>query len=167
MTIGILMLKLKAPRRRTKIVVGAVAIVAFGGAAFAYWTSTGTGTGTATTGEAVEFTITSEPGVGDLSPGSAGQTVAFTVTNPAEGTQSLTAVEVSIADAGGAPWVPTGTCVAADYHVTITTPPPAGEIAPGDEVGGIATVTMDNTAANQDDCQGQSVPLYFEADPVV
>jgi hypothetical protein len=148
----------------TIILSTVLALAAGGGIAFAYWTSTGTGTGTASTGVSEAFDITSNVPEGYLAPGSAGQTVGFTVTNPTAAVLSLTAVTVRIALATGADWVPTGDCSAADYSVSITTPPTAGEIGPDGLVTGTATVILANTAVNQDDCQGQDVPLLFSAD---
>jgi hypothetical protein len=149
-------------KKRTAIILAAALTLTGAGIAFAYWTATGTGTGTATTGASVAFTITSEPPVGTLAPGSTGQTVDFTVTNAGEGTQSLTGVTVTLATADGTPWVPTGECLAADYTAVVTDDP-SGEIAAGGSLTGTATVTLANTAVNQDDCQGQEVPLYFTA----
>lgn len=153
---------LHSGKERIAVIFAAVLAIAGVGVAFAYWTSTGTGTGSATTGESVAFTIASDPAVGTLAPGSGGQTVDFTVTNPGEGTQNLTAVTVALATADGTPWEPTGDCLAADYTATITDAP-AGQIPAGGSLGGTATVTLTNTTANQDDCQGQVVPLYFTA----
>jgi hypothetical protein len=150
-------------KKGAAIAIAAVLAIAGAGAAYAYWTSTGEGTGEATTGEDVAFTITSSAAVGTIAPGNAGQTVDFTVTNPGEGTQYLTSVTVSLADEDGVAWVPAGDCLIADYVATISTAPPVGSIAAGDSVDGVATVTLTNTAVNQDDCQGQDVPLYFEA----
>ncbi|GHH65818.1 hypothetical protein [Promicromonospora soli] len=150
-------------KKRIAVILAAVLTITGVGVAFAYWTSTGTGTGSATTGESVAFTITSDPAVGTLAPGSAGQTVDFTVTNPGEGTQNLTDVTVTLATVDGTPWVPTGdNCLAADYTATVTDVP-AGQIPAGGSLDGTATVTLTNTTANQDDCQGQEVPLYFTA----
>ena len=150
-------------KKRTAVIL-AVALTLTGAAiAFAYWTSSGTGSGIGETGESVAFTFTSDPAEGTLAPGSAGKTVDFTVTNAGEGTQNLTGVTVTLATADGTPWVPTGSCLAADYTAEVTTAPPAGEIAPGGSVGGTVTVTLANTAVDQDDCQGQDVPLYFTA----
>ncbi len=150
-------------KKRIAIILAAALTLTGAGIAFAYWTSTGTGTGTATTGESVAFEITSEPGVGELAPGSAGQTVAFTVTNPGEGTQNLTAVTVEIADEDGDAWVPPAGCLAADYTAEVTTAPPTGDIAPGGSVDGTVTVTLASTAENQDACQGAAVPLFLTA----
>ncbi len=73
------------------------------GVAFAYWSSTGVGTGAATTGESVEFAITSDPllTTGEITPDGPGQTVHFEVTNPGEGTQNLSE-NIGIAQAGTA-----------------------------------------------------------------
>ena len=157
------------PKRfRTKTVAIAAGItltVAGSGIAFAYWTSTGSGTGSATTGASVAFTITSGTPAGVISPGGAGQTVGFTVTNPGPGIQSLAAVTVAmatgplLADA----WVPPTGCLLADYTAAITTAPTPGQILVGANKTGIATVTLANTGANQDACQGATVPLYFKA----
>lgn len=152
-------------RSKRLLVVASATALGLGGAgvAFAYWTSTGEGVGVAQTGESVAFTITSETPAGELAPGSAGQTIDFTVTNPGSGSQFLSAVTVSLADADGNPWVPTGDCLIADYTATISTAPAYGQIAAGGSLDGVATVVLANTAVNQNDCQGQAVPLYFEA----
>ena len=158
------MAKLMNPRRKSiAIVLAALVTLAGGGVAFAYWTSTGSGTGSATTGESAAFTITAATPEGDLAPGSAGQTVDFTVTNPGEGVQTLTAVSVAMAGPTGTPWVPPTGCSIADYTAAITTAPPTGPIAAGASVEGTVTVTLANTGVNQDACQGEEVPLYFTA----
>lgn len=154
-----------ASRSKKFIVVASATALGLGGAgvAFAYWTSTGEGVGEAQTAESVAFTITSEVAEGDISPGSDGQTIAFTVANPGTGSQNLALVTVTLAEADGTPWVPDGDCLIADYSATISTAPAYGEIAAGDDVTGVATVVLANTAVNQDDCQDQVVPLYFAA----
>lgn len=153
-------------RGKKRITIGVVALLSLAGAgaAFAYWTAQGTGVGEAQTGESVDFTITAEAPVGTLAPGNAGQTVEFTVDNPGTSAQYLTDVTVTIAGPDGTPWVPTGNCEPDDYTATMTVEPAAGNIAAGgtSEVGTV-TVTLRNTAADQDDCQGQTVPLYFVA----
>jgi hypothetical protein len=150
---------------KKRITIGVIALLtlAGAGAAFAYWTSTGTGTGEATTGESVAFVVTSEDAVGVIAPGSAGQTINFTVENPGDGTQNLSGVTVTMAGPDGTAWVPTGDCDIADYTAVISSAPPTGPIAADGTVEGTATVTLANTAENQDDCQGQVVPLYFVA----
>ncbi len=150
-------------KKRTSIALAALLTITSAGVAFAYWTSTGSGVGQATTGTSVAFTITTEDAVGTIAPGGAGQTVDFTVTNDGEGTQYLTAVTVAIGTGPTTPWVPTGTCDVLDYTASVTTAPAAGEIIAGGNVDGVITVTLANAAENQDDCQGQVVPLYLTA----
>jgi hypothetical protein len=109
------------------------------------------------------FTITSETPEGTIAPGGAGQTVDFTVTNPGPGIQTLTSVTVTMAGPTGTPWVPTGGCNVADYTATVTDSPAFGPLAVNGTVAGTVTVTLANTASNQDACQGQTIPLYFQA----
>ena len=158
------MAKSTSPRRkRYTVALVALLTISGAGAAFAYWTSSGSGTGEATTATSVAFTIESEPAVGTIAPGSEGQTVDFTVTNPGPGTQYLSAVTVEMADASGVAWVPTGGCLIDDYTATISTAPAYGSIAATASLSGTATVKLLNTAANQNACKDQVVPLYFQA----
>ncbi|QKV73892.1 hypothetical protein [Amycolatopsis sp. Hca4] len=150
-------------RKRIIIAVAAVLTLAGGGIALAYWTSSGTGSGTAATGVSAAFTIAADPPAGEIAPGNAGSAVSFHVTNPSDNAQYLTTVTATLADANGVAWVPPAGCLIGDYTVTMTTPAPAGDIAGGATVDGTATVTLANTGANQDACQGQDVPLYFVA----
>ncbi len=150
--------------KKTIVIASTLALTIGGaGAAFAYWTSGGTGDGTATTGVSVDFVIDAADAVGELAPGSAGETVDFTVTNPGPGTQSLTTFTVTLADAAGVTWVPPIGCLLADYTASISVPPTFGAIAVDDFVTGTALVVLANTGANQDACQGAIVPLHFVA----
>lgn len=155
--------------KRTKkfaiVGIAAALVIGGGGAAFAYWTAQGTGTGTATTGNSVDFTVTSVAPVGDpLFPGGPEQTVTFTVANDGAGAgpQTLTSVTVSVANADGSAWTAVSGCSAADY--AIGTPSVVyGEIASGDDVSGTVTITMNNLGTDQNACQGKTVPLYLVA----
>ena len=152
-------------RSKTIIAVAAASalLLAGGGAALAYWTSTGTGTGTATTEESVDFTIDVSPTTtGSLTPGGPGETVTFSVTNPATGSQRLSSVVVTVAEGGGLDWDDVAGCSSADY--TVGTPVITyGDIAAAGTVTGTVTITMNNLSTNQDPCQGADVPLYFVA----
>jgi len=151
--------------RRMRFTFVQIAVLVLSGAvvAFAYWTAGGTGDGEAQTGSSVDFTIAADPAVGTIFPGGAGQTVDFTVTNPGPGILQLSDVTVILASATGVPWVPDGGCDIADYTASVTTQPVGVEIHAGISVHGQATVTLANTAVNQDACQGQAIPLYFTA----
>jgi hypothetical protein len=149
-----------------KIAVFAVVtglVLAGGGAAFAYWTSSGTGEGFATTGESTDFVLTSEDPAGEaLTPGGPSQSVAFTVANPSTGTLNLANVTVTVANADGSTWTAVEGCSADDY--TIGTPTIVyGPIAGGADADGTVTVSMINSATDQDGCQNADVPLYFVA----
>ena len=98
---------------------------------------------------------------GALTPGGPTQTAAFSVNNANTGTQNLAAVTAKVAKSDGTAWT-SGTCTAADF--TVGTPSVTyGQLAAGATVNGTVTIQMINRAANQDDCQGVTVPLYFEA----
>jgi len=155
--------------KKTLVVAAALALTIGGaGAAFAYWTAGGTGDGTATTGETAGFTVTVAAAAGPaIAPGNAGQTISFTVDNEGANIQHLTLVEVSIEglDGDGEPWAPPAGCDIDDFVATLTTPPVYADIAPGASLPGMATVTLTNTAVNQDACQGivDEVPLHIVA----
>lgn len=154
--------KFTARTKRVAIITAAMLAVG-GGAAYAYWTSTGTGTGSATTGSSTPFTIASQaPSGAALAPGGTAQSIAFTVTNPGSGSQNLSGVTVTVANANGTAWTAVSGCSALDY--TVGTPAITyGQIAPGGNIAGTVTLTMNNRASDQDACQGVTVPLYFAA----
>lgn len=153
----------KVAGRKKRIIITTAAMLAVGGgAAFAYWSATGIGTGSASAGSTVAFTVLSTPAAGDaLTPGGPTQTAAFTVKNENTGSQNLVAVTAKVAKSDGTAWT-AGNCSATDFAVG-TPAITYGEIAAGTTVTGSVTVQMVNRAANQDDCQGVTVPLYFEA----
>lgn len=155
--------KMTHGRKRIIISIAAILTLVGGGVALAYWTSGGTGDGAATTGTAGTFDITVDGPVGEIAPGNAGETIDFHVFNNGTNTQHLSDVTATLADANGTPWLPDGGCLASDYTVDMSTPAPAGDIAPGGSVDGQVTVTLANTGENQDACQGQSVPVHFVA----
>lgn len=153
-----------ATKRRMTTILAITAVLALGGgAAFAYWTSTGTGSGTATTGTSVNFTVTSSAATGGpLTPGGPTASVAFKVTNPGTGTQNLSDVTVTVANADGSDWTAVAGCSDLDY--TIGTPAITyGDIVAGGLANGTVTISMNNLASNQDGCKNAVVPLYFVA----
>jgi len=139
--------------------------------AFAFWSSTGTGDGTATTGQAVQFVITEGAKAGTLAPGNlAGQTVAFTVSNPGPGQLYLGTVTVTLADAAGVAWAPVTTqptpgtmrcqrlCPAGHSHAG--RPDPGGSTA----FAG-ASIGFNDKSTNQDACKGATIQLLYTANP--
>ncbi len=146
-----------APRGRKRLILALATVLTISGAglAYAYWTSTGAGDGTATTGTSVAFTVVAAEPVGTLAPGSAGQAITFTITNPGPGVQTINGVGVSVP---GPDLVPAG-CTYEYYSVSITTPPRFGPIQPNESVTTVATIVMANSEANQDACQGFQLPI--------
>jgi hypothetical protein len=166
-------------RKRAGVALSAVAVLALAAGAYAYFSAQGTGTGNATVGKTVNFKVaqTATTG-GPLYPdGHIGEpnvvTDTYTVTNPGPGSQKLNQVVVSIANADGSAWS-SGKCTASDFSVerqpvgqSFTDTRPArtwdGDVPAGSSLSEDVTVEMIDSRANQDDCQGVTVPLFFSA----
>ncbi|WP_461187512.1 hypothetical protein [Arthrobacter sp. Z4-13] len=156
----------KVAGRKKRIIGTTVALVAIsGGAAFAYWTASGAGDTTTTAAAAsTNFTITSSVAGNPLSPNGPIQTVTFTVTNPATGSQKVTNVVATVAGLNGTAWTSVTGCSKDDFRVVGPTNFPATEIAAGEAVTGTVTLQMiDRPGVNQDGCKGADVPLHFAA----
>jgi hypothetical protein len=135
---------------------GAVAALAIGGLALAYWTTTGSGTGSATNATAngtLGLHASFTPG---LTPG-ASEAVSYTADNTnSSSLQVGTVTAVVSIDSAHA----TAGCLAADFTV-----PPVIEnqtIAAGQSGVALAhdgLITFADTAVNQDACQGATVSL--------
>ena len=158
--------------KKRAVAVAVVASLAVSAGAYAYFTSTGTGSGSATVGTSTAWTVTNNSTTGPaLTPGGlTEQTMAYSVTNPSSGHQSLAKVTVSVATATGAAWDGPGTYSAADFSVNGAAAGAAyddienaGNIAPGGVVNNTVTLKMVDTGFNQDDCKTANVPLYLAA----
>jgi hypothetical protein len=166
-----------------------VAVVAAVGA-YAYFSSSGYGTGSAAVGSSTAFTISSDDYAGGpLTPAgddSTYESVAYRVTNPSTGSQNLNKVVVSVAGTDGAGAATTFSvagsggnpaCTAADFELSVdggtnwgaagdpvTDISVAADLAAGaTSDDGTVLIRMIDTHANQDACQGQTVPLHFSA----
>jgi hypothetical protein len=169
--------------KKKRVLVGlTVAMLAVAGAAFAYFTSEGKGTGSATVGSATSWTVgETTPSGGPLYPdasigGANIQTDGYKVKNAGSGSQSLTQVEISVAEANGSAWSSQAdetkpACTKNDFSVggqavgsTWTDTALAGDFTASQEkTTGSVTVELIDNNANQDNCQGVTVPLYFHA----
>ncbi len=156
--------------RKKRIIITTAAMLAIGGgAAFAYWSAAGTSNTTTTAAAAAEnFTVTSSVAGAALSPGSAAQTVTFTVTNESDGGQRLANVGVSVANLTGGAWTAVAGCSAADF--TVGDPMVDGELfvptelASGATLTGTVTLQMNNrVGVDQNACKGAVVPLHVAA----
>ncbi len=159
----------KTTGRRKRIIITTAAMLAIGGgAAFAYWSAAGTSNTTTTAAaESANYTVTSSVAGAALSPGSAAQTVTFTVKNESSGGQKLGNVAVTVADTAGVSWTGTG-CSAADFTVGPVlvggNPFTATEIASGATLTGTVTLEMKNrVGVDQNGCKGAVVPLHVAA----
>jgi hypothetical protein len=151
--------------KRSTLVVSAVVagVLVSSGVAFAYWTTSGTGTATAGVGTAGGVTVAQDGSIGGLFPGMVTpETIDFTVSNATTTPLFVDNVVVSIASITDQSVTPGPVCVAADFTLVQPTWLDV-DIAAGGTASGTATISMNNTGANQDDCQGATVNLTFTA----
>ncbi len=183
----ILSSKFKVASVATALVLGLSA------AAYAYFTSSGQGTGSAVVGSATTFTVSSTADVlADLVPNTAIgtgiiDTINYTVTNPSAGNQNLANVVISIGTSSGTSpnttegnWTRTvaanPACNSASFSVGgqavgdgVTagsgsfTVHPGVDLTPGQVYSGSVTLQLIDNSANQNSCQGATVPLYIAA----
>ena len=164
---------LKSKKAVVLLVLAIAAIASVG--AYAYFTSTGSGTGSATVGSDSAWAVGQTGSAGpslypDTAIGTGSiQTKTYTITNPSAGHQNLANVTVKVANADGSPWT-SGMCNKNDFSVggaavgaTYTDTDSAGNFAGGETRTDSVTVQMIDNGANQNDCRGLTVPLYFFA----
>jgi hypothetical protein len=172
-------------RKRVAVGLGAAALAVLGAvAAFAFFTSSGTGSGSATVGAASNWSMTAGSASGTLYPDSSDAVTKklavepYTVFNTGSGNQALNDVQYSVSagfsttgsDTNGDP-----PCTASDFRLGTNTtvggtatdnygaPSTGVDLAPGSSTSGTATIEMIDNGANQNSCQGVSVPLSFSA----
>jgi hypothetical protein len=146
---------LHSKKRYVLVALGAVGAVVAVGAAIAYFTTTGSGTGSAAVGTSSAVTIHGTVAT-SLFPGT-GTAVNFTVDNPSAGSQRVNAIQLEsvTTDAGHS------ACVMSDFtipNVTVNQVFPSGN---GQAVTATGTLSMANTALNQDACQGAPLTLHL------
>jgi hypothetical protein len=169
-------------KKRLVLPLAAVSVLALAGGAYAYFSAQGTGTGSASVGKTTAFTVgeTGTPTGGPLYPdakiGTGNiQTDNYTVTNPGSGNENLNKVVISVATSTGGTWSSQAdpskpACTASDFSVggqsagqAWTDTSLAQDFGAGASHSGTVTVQMIDDGANQDNCQGVTVPLYFSA----
>jgi hypothetical protein len=151
---------MKRYARKRLVLLGVVAVVAgmaaFG--AYAYWTASGTGAGTATVGTDSGVTIAVTNTGAALYPGGSA-TITFHVQNDS----SSSAVTVGkVVQDGPVTGLPVG-CSAADFSfadVTLN----ESVAASGNGPNHTGTLSMANTASNQDACKNASPVLHLKTD---
>jgi hypothetical protein len=147
---------------RKVLVIGVAAGLTLGiaGAALAYWTTSGSGSGTAATASSNGTLALNVSVAGPaLTPGGS---AAVTITATNSGTTDLYVTTVSFASLSVDSTHATAGCLATDYSVGTVATTPTNVLA-GTTSGTVATATlsMADTALNQDACQGATITLNF------
>jgi hypothetical protein len=153
-------------KKRAAAAVAALAIAGGGMAAYAYWTAGGTGTGSAPTGTTVALTVNQTATASNLYPG-ASVALSGTFNNPNPGSVTVTSV-TAVVDSSFNSRTDTNkpACTSADFSISGTaTIGNAGVVPSGNGTGSWSglTVSMTNTALNQDNCKSVSVPIIYTA----
>lgn len=157
-------------RRKVLVSLAVVAVFAIAGGAVAFWTSTGTGSGSATVGTSANLTLTPVVITGTLVPGGAAATSAITINNPGSSAVKVSniALDTTLPATGngalsGIGGLPAG-CSASDFTFTSNIAA-AGVTVPagGNAVVNTATLTMANTAVNQDACKNANLTIFLKA----
>jgi hypothetical protein len=148
-------------KKRALLALATTCLLALAGAAYAYFTSSGSGTGTATVGSSSAVTLHATVN-GSLYPGTSSP-VSFTVDNPSSGSQRVGTISLSsiTVDAGHASCSTAITGGNPDFTmqaVTVNHSFPAGS---GQSVTPTGSLTMKETGANQDACQGATLTLHL------
>jgi hypothetical protein len=146
---------LLSKKPRALVALGSFGAIVAVGVAIAYFSSTGAGTGSATVGSSSAVTIHGTTAT-SLFPGTS-STVSFTVDNPSPGSQRVNLIQLAsvTTDAGHS------ACVMGDFtmpNVTVNQTFPNGN---GQTVTATGTLSMANTALNQDACQGAPLTLHL------
>ena len=159
----------KFTRKRALVALSVVAVLATAGAALAFFSSTGSGTGSASVGSSTHFTVAVSPATGGpLLPGSGTENLSYTVNNPGAGSQNLSSTSAAVASSGGnitTNGTPVPGCLAADFTATNTKPTPMPQVLVGGatSTAGSVSVTMQDSGANQDACQGKTPDITVSA----
>ena len=151
----------KLSKKQKFIAAGSAAvIIASGsGAAYAFWTSTGSGTGNGHTATAQTVTINVTSSSSGLYPGGPAVAVSGTFTTPNDAAIYVGQVTLAIDptfDTGQA----TNPCTAADFTVSHQPTATNATVVTGNTWGG-ATISMVDSATNQDNCKNVNVPLVL------
>ncbi len=146
-------------KKRVLLGVTAVLVLALAAGAFAYFSSTGTGTATATVGSSSAVTLHGTVS-GSLYPG-ASSTVTFTVDNTSSGSERVGTITLTKVqpDASHSSCSTTITGEKPDFTMAAVTVNKSYSPGSGQAVTPTGSLTMNETGANQDACQGATLTL--------
>ena len=151
---------MRTSRKKLAVVAGGLAVLAFAGAAFAYFTNSGSGTGSASVGSSSEIALSS-PLVGDLYPDGADVPVTVTIDNPGSGAQYVDTVSgVVETDDNGTPST-ADDCLGSWFEVDDITY--QDTLAAGGSDTADTNVRMNDSGSNQDACQGDTLTITWSS----
>jgi hypothetical protein len=148
-------------RKRAFTALGCVCALAAAGTAIAYFTSSGSGTGSASVGSSSPVTLHASIG-SNLYPGSS-SAVTFTVDNPSSGVERVGTVSLSSISVDAAHSSCSTTIGGGNPDFTMA-PVPVNQVFPpgsGESVSATGTLSMNETGADQDACQGATLTLHL------
>jgi hypothetical protein len=152
---------MRTSRKKLAAIAGGLAVLAFAGAAFAYFTNSGSGDGTADVGTSSEIELSS-PLVGDLYPDGDDVPVTVTIHNPGSGTQYVGTVSgVVETDDGGTPSDASDDCLGSWFEVDDIDYD--GELAAGASDTADTNVRMLNVHSSQDACQDLTLDITWSS----
>lgn len=160
---------MRLTKTKIAVAVATTAVVALGStAAYAYFTSSGSGSSSATVANPGPNTISViDFSIGPITLG--GTTpIAYTLDNTASVNQFITSVAVAVPSTFTAQAdVTKPACTAADFQpsapqTNFGQSAPGLDLHPGLQgIGSTLSITLKDSATNQDNCKGVSVPLVF------
>jgi hypothetical protein len=143
----------KLLKKRTALVLGAVAVLAVAGIAVAFWTTSGSGSGSGAVADSNGTLVLHGTITNALTPGSTSP-VAFTADNSGSSSLQVGTVHAVVSIDGAHPG-----CKASDFSIADTA---ENQVIPAEGSAALAhdgSISMADTAENQDACQGATISL--------
>jgi hypothetical protein len=147
---------------------GAVAALAIGGLALAYWTTTGSGSGTGTTSAGTSDALTfNQDALTAMYPGDSAQPLTVKVTNTSGESAKVTTVKayVTTASAGctGADFRLAGVATAVDTASAVALTWTPTDLAANGFANATSTIQFNNTSSDQNACKSAAVTIHYLA----
>jgi len=143
---------MRTSRKKLAVIAAGIAVLAFAGAAFAYFTNAGSGSGTASVGTSSEIELSSDL-VGTLYPGGPDVPVTVNIHNPGAGNQFVADISGVVEDNGSClgSWFEVDTI---NYNTNLD--PDASDTAD-------TVVRMLDSGGNQDDCKNLTMDITWSS----
>jgi len=155
--------------KKRVVVLAALAVAAVAAVAgYAYWTNGGSGSGTATAGTADNNLVITASGWAGFKPGQT-KNVDVNLDNSANSYSSYVK-NVVLDTSQGTNGIATSNvgCLTTWFHYTAAASPNVDATLPASDstnaFSSVGTLAFDDTATNQDACQGADVTVYLKVD---